>query len=59
MDDPEPLRRPGEGDVEVVLGIPLIVAAANLRTVAATPAPAPARPAGCAAGAPGAGGCGA
>jgi hypothetical protein len=41
------------------LGVPLIVAAANLRTVAATPVPAPARPAACAGCACGAGGCGA
>ena len=41
------------------LGVPLIVAATNLRTVAATPAPAPARPAACAGCACGAGGCGA
>jgi hypothetical protein len=42
-----------------VLGVPLIVAAVNLRTVAATPSPAPAAPAGCAGCACGAGGCGA
>jgi hypothetical protein len=41
-----------------VLGVPLIVAAAGLRTVAAQPAPA-AAPAGCAGCACGAGGCGA
>jgi hypothetical protein len=42
-----------------VLAVPLIVAAAGLRTVAAQPAPAPARPAACAGCACGAGGCGA
>jgi hypothetical protein len=42
-----------------VLGVPLLVAAANLRTVATTPVPAPARPAACAGCACGAGGCGA
>lgn len=42
-----------------VLGVPLLVAAANLRTVANTPAPPPARPAACAGCACGAGGCGA
>jgi hypothetical protein len=42
-----------------VLGVPLLIAAANLRTVAAAPSPAPARPAGCAGCACGAGGCGA
>jgi hypothetical protein len=42
-----------------VLGVPLLVAAANLRTVAATPLPVPARPAACAGCACGAGGCGA
>ncbi|MGY1718996.1 hypothetical protein ACI799_02755 [Blastococcus sp. SYSU DS0753] len=40
-----------------VLGVPLLVGAANLRTVAATPAPAPVR-AGCGGCACGAGGCG-
>jgi len=42
-----------------VLAVPLIVAAAGLRTLAAQPAPAPARPAACAGCACGAGGCGA
>jgi hypothetical protein len=42
-----------------VLGVPLIVAAVNLRTVATTPSPAPAASAGCAGCACGAGGCGA
>ncbi|MGY1834461.1 hypothetical protein ACI79P_05045 [Blastococcus sp. SYSU DS0510] len=41
-----------------VLGVPLLVGAANLRTVAATPAPAPAG-GGCGGCACGAGGCGA
>jgi hypothetical protein len=41
-----------------VLGVPLLIGAANLRTVAATPAPAPAR-GGCGGCACGAGGCGA
>jgi hypothetical protein len=41
-----------------VLAVPLIVAAAGLRTVAAQPAMAPARPAACAGCACGAGGCG-
>jgi hypothetical protein len=42
-----------------VLGVPMLVAAANLRQVASRPAPAPVRPAGCAGCACGAGGCGA
>jgi hypothetical protein len=42
-----------------VLGVPLIVAALGLRTVAAQPSSAPAAPAGCAGCACGAGGCGA
>jgi hypothetical protein len=42
-----------------VLGVPLLVAAAGLRTIAAQPDPAPARPAACAGCACGAGGCGA
>jgi hypothetical protein len=43
-----------------VLGVPLLIAALNLRAVAARPVPvAPARPAGCAGCACGAGGCGA
>ncbi len=41
-----------------VLGVPVLVAAANLRAVAARPAPPPARPAACAGCACGAGGCG-
>jgi hypothetical protein len=41
-----------------VLGVPVLVAAAGLREVAARPAPVPARPAGCAGCACGAGGCG-
>jgi hypothetical protein len=42
-----------------VLGVPVLVAAAGLREVAARPAPVPARPAVCAGCACGAGGCGA
>jgi hypothetical protein len=42
-----------------VLGVPMLVAAANLRQVASRPAPVPVRPAGCAGCACGAGGCGA
>ncbi len=45
--------------VVAVLAVPLLVAAAGLRTVAAQPPPAPARPAACAGCACGAGGCGA
>ncbi|WP_104527955.1 hypothetical protein [Blastococcus saxobsidens] len=40
-----------------VLGLPLLIGAVNLRTIAATPAPAPVRP-GCGGCACGAGGCG-
>ena len=42
-----------------VLGVPVLLAAASLRTVASQPPPAPARPAACAGCACGAGGCGA
>jgi hypothetical protein len=44
--------------VVAVLGVPMLVAAANLRALASAPEPAPARPAACAGCACGAGGCG-